>query len=336
MVKISIIVPVYNKAEFLASCLESILAQTMDDFELIVVNDGSKDNSGEIIDTIAAKDKRVIAIHQENGGVSAARNMGLKVAKGKYIGFVDADDILEKDMYELLYNNAIKHDADISMCGVKRIFPDKEEQHGGEDIFKVYNQREGLSGLLNGEILLSNYDKLFKRETVQGIWFEPALFEDTFYNFEALKNAKKTIFDGSLKYLYIIRENSHSMSAYGPKYFNTLKMTKKMLDICKQELPDHESEAKSFDFNTNMLVLNLILLDSQKNNLSDYKQVVTNLKQYSGYYAFGKHIKMRYKLGYSLFRISPRLYTKFLNFYVNSSRSEHLERKGKILETKES
>jgi hypothetical protein len=183
---------------------------------------------------------------------------------------------------------------------------------------------------------MSTYEKLFRKELVSDINYRPALFEDTFYNFEALMRAEKTVFDGSLKYKYIIRDNSISMAAYGPKYLNITFLSKEMVDICEQRFKDHLDEAKSFDFNQNMFVLNLILLDSQKNNLSDYKQVVTNLKQYLGYYATGKHIKMRYKLGYSLFRISPRLYTKFLNFYVNSSHSEHLERKGKILETKES
>ena len=102
MCEISIIVPVYKVEKYLKKCVDSILAQTFSDFELILVDDGSPDNSGRICDDYAKKDARVRVVHKQNGGLSSARNAGIEVAKGKYLGFVDSDDYIAEDMYELL------------------------------------------------------------------------------------------------------------------------------------------------------------------------------------------------------------------------------------------
>lgn len=327
MPQLSIIVPVFNKVKYMDVCIQSILAQTVTDFELILVNDGSSDGSGDKCDEYKNIDTRVIVIHQKNQGVSAARNAGLRIAKGQYIGFVDSDDILDKDMYEILINNAVKYNADISMCGVKRIFPNKVQLFGGNNTVKVYNRAEGVSGLLNGEILLSNYDKIYKAETVKNIEFAPPLFEDTFYNFEALKNANKSVFDDVIKYNYMIRDNSHSMSPFGWKYMNTIALSKRMVHICSKDMPEHLDEAKVFDFNSNIFVLNLILLASKETYSKEYKQVVNNLKAYSGFFKKAKGIKARYKYGYSLFSLSPQMYSSVLRLYSVLTNSEHLQRK---------
>lgn len=114
--KISIIMPVYNTGEYLHKCIQSILAQTLKEFELIIINDGSTDNSGEICDEYAKSDSRIKVIHKINEGVSVARNVGISVADGEYITFVDSDDWIEADMYSELYNYAKVYNADIVMC----------------------------------------------------------------------------------------------------------------------------------------------------------------------------------------------------------------------------
>ncbi len=126
MCEISIIVPVYKVEPYLRKCVDSILAQTFTDFEVILVDDGSPDNSGKICDEYASKDSRVRVIHKENGGLSSARNAGIDVARGKYLGFVDSDDYIEKDMYELLYDNIVKEQADLSICGIYDIYAGKK------------------------------------------------------------------------------------------------------------------------------------------------------------------------------------------------------------------
>lgn len=118
---ISIIVPVYNSEEYLEKCIESILNQTFKSFELILVNDGSTDSSKEICDKYRDMDKRVITIHKQNEGQASARNYGLEIAQGEYIGFVDSDDWIEINMFEVLYNACIKEDADISIMGLREL-----------------------------------------------------------------------------------------------------------------------------------------------------------------------------------------------------------------------
>lgn len=122
--KLTIIVPVYNAGAYLRKCLDSVLAQTLAEWELILVDDGSKDESGAICDEYAGKDPRVRVIHKENGGVSMARNAGLTAAAGEYIGFVDADDWIERDMFEKLLEQAEKTGADIVMCDVATVYSD--------------------------------------------------------------------------------------------------------------------------------------------------------------------------------------------------------------------
>ena len=124
MSKISVIVPVYNAEEYLHRCLDSILAQTFTDFELLLVNDGSKDNSGAICDDYAAKDSRIRVFHKENGGVSSARNIGLDNVKGGWVAFVDADDWLDVNMFQEMYDCAISASADAVYCDINMIFKD--------------------------------------------------------------------------------------------------------------------------------------------------------------------------------------------------------------------
>jgi glycosyltransferase involved in cell wall biosynthesis len=112
-IKVSVVIPVYNAEKFIAECIQSLLIQTLKECEFIFVNDGSLDRSGEIIEEYQKSDGRILLFNQENQGVSTARNNGLDVAVGQYIGFVDADDFIEKDMYEKLYNTALENDADI-------------------------------------------------------------------------------------------------------------------------------------------------------------------------------------------------------------------------------
>ena len=112
---VSIIVPVYNAERYLHRCIDSVLAQTYTNFELLLINDGSKDNSGEICDKYAVKDSRIRVFHKENGGVSSARNMGIDEAKGEWLSFIDSDDWIEPTMYEKMLQELIGNNADICM-----------------------------------------------------------------------------------------------------------------------------------------------------------------------------------------------------------------------------
>ncbi|EME3187758.1 glycosyltransferase, partial [Enterococcus faecalis] len=164
MPKISIIVPVYNVEKYLEKCVRSILAQTFTDFELILVDDGSPDSSGAMCDQFAEQDQRVKVIHKENGGLSDARNAGIEIATGEYLGFVDSDDYIADDMYELLYTNIVKEDADLSICGIYDVY------EGKEPIVKsliqgTFSREEALLLILQGNIIsVHAVNKLYKRK----------------------------------------------------------------------------------------------------------------------------------------------------------------------------
>jgi len=134
---ISVIVPVYLSKVFLEACVSSILAQTYSNLEVILVDDGSTDGSGDMCDAFAERDERVIVIHKANGGAASARNAGLDVAQGEFIGFVDSDDSIDADMYELLHKHIEEADADMSVCGLKMLFEGYTRTIGVPDEKKV-------------------------------------------------------------------------------------------------------------------------------------------------------------------------------------------------------
>ena len=122
---VSVIIPAYNIEDYIGRCLDSIISQTYKNLEIIVVDDGSRDHTGEILDNYAKKDRRIKVIHKENGGVSSARNKGIEAAEGDYIGFIDGDDLIESEMYKTLVDLLEEENADIAHCGYQMVFPDR-------------------------------------------------------------------------------------------------------------------------------------------------------------------------------------------------------------------
>ncbi len=216
---ISVVVPAYNIESYLPRCLDSILAQTHHNLQIIVVNDGSTDGTGRVIDSYAARDDRIVPIHKENGGVSSARIAGINIANGTYIGFVDGDDYIEPNMYEHLLDNSIKYDADISHCGYKMVFPDGHEDlyYGTNRIVEQTNE-QGLYDLLSGEFVEPGlWNKLYKKDIINFndslIWdSDIKINEDLLLNYIIFKKAKKAIFEDRTFYHYMLRKGSAATS----------------------------------------------------------------------------------------------------------------------------
>ena len=172
---ITIIVPVYNIENYLHQCIDSLLAQTYSNLEIILVDDGSKDNSGKICDDYAFVDSRIRVIHKSNGGLSDARNIGLSLAMGEYIGFVDSDDWIDPDMYELLLNSAIETGSYITVCGYYREYVNQKLECCSKK--KVYTQEEALSKLLvNIELQSHAVTKLYRKFLWDNIEFPVGKF----------------------------------------------------------------------------------------------------------------------------------------------------------------
>ena len=245
MTKVSVIVPVYNVEEYIAKCLDSLVKQTLKDIEIIVVNDGSPDNSQEIIDKYVKKYKNVKSYIKKNGGLSDARNYGLKYAKGKYIAFVDSDDYVDKTMMEKMYNTAIDNDLDIVVCdsielkGNNQILK-KSNLHYSDDVVKNYiiSPPMAWSRMYKEEIFNKN-------EFTKGIYYEDLDFTPSLVNV-----TKKIGFIEEGLYYYVQRDDSiMRQKKYNPKLLDIFKVLNKN----KELLYDDYKEEVEYLYITHLL-----------------------------------------------------------------------------------
>lgn len=205
---ISIIVPVYNMELYLRKCLDSIKSQSFTDWECILVDDGSTDSSPTICDEYASDDPRFKVIHKKNGGLSSARNTALKVASGQYIGFVDADDWIDPDMYQSLYNNIISHDAELAQIGYRKEYKGRHSTKHLTNSHKVINGKEAMREI--GMDRLPNYvwNKLHKRSIINCDFPEGRNFEDIYVYSKWLENVNIMVLDPTILYHYRMRKGS--------------------------------------------------------------------------------------------------------------------------------
>ncbi|MFH5186065.1 glycosyltransferase [Paenibacillus sp. TAB 01] len=299
--KVSIVVPIYNVAPYLERCLDSLTSQTLEELEIIAVNDGSTDGSGELLDRYAAKDKRIVAIHQPNGGVSAARNRGIRSATADYIGFVDPDDWTEREMYAELYHTALAERADIVMCTYIREFG----THGKEKRFplpeKVSYENEEvqakllrrLVGPLQDEIASPEYldawgtvwSKLYKTSLIRDHQVEfidlhvVGTNEDSLFNIHAVYHARKFVFLNKPYYHYW-RVNSGSVtSGYKPdlkdKWFELYGFIERFVE--EKRLPPEFRQALN-----NRICLNTLGLGLNTISAGNKAPALTKLRRLRG------------------------------------------------------
>ena len=211
---ISIIVPAYNIAPYLPRCMESLIAQTYRQLEIIVVDDGSTDETGAIIDDWAGKDSRIKAIHKENGGVSSARMAGIAAATGEWIGFVDGDDYAEPEMFAHLLKNAQEHGADISHCGYQMVFPDGHiDMYYNTGRKERFDHESGIQALIRGNYVEPGlWNKLFRRQLFDGLtdWLDQSIRinEDLLMNYYLFSRAESSYYEDLPLYHYMLRKGS--------------------------------------------------------------------------------------------------------------------------------
>ncbi|MFT3655740.1 putative glycosyltransferase EpsJ [Bacillus sp. B01(2024)] len=214
---VSVIVPMYKTEPFIKECAVSLTKQTLRDIEIIFVNDGSPDQSGRIAEQFAAEDARIRVIHKENGGLSSARNAGIKAARGRYIGFADGDDYAAETMFERLYEEAEKNRLDIAGCGYYKETPSKERTYMPPSlppgrIFTAAEMTELLTRAHEHRFIWYVWRYIYRREALQGLLFHEDIrfAEDSPFNLAAFKQASriKVIDEG----LYVYRENPQSLT----------------------------------------------------------------------------------------------------------------------------
>ena len=314
---ISVIVPVYNVEKYVSRTIDSILAQTMRDIEIILIDDGSTDGSSEIVDAYVARyPEKIQVIHTPNCGVTCARMAGIKRAKGDYIGFVDGDDEIEKDMYELLYKNAKKYQADISHCGYQMIFSDGRIHyfHNTGQIL-VQDTKKGVKDLLDGSLIEPGlWNKLFHKKLFDSILKNDLMDcsikinEDLLMNFYLFIAAKRSIFQDICKYHYIVRENSASRQKLNKhRIFDPIKVKE---IIIKKSDSSLVSDAKKSYIGTCIGIYNLLILERQQENKKQVRGLLMRYKQDFNL------LNCKYRIISWMIRYVPSIYEKTYKIYA--------------------
>lgn len=301
-VKISIIVPVYNTEKYLKRCIESIINQTYKNLEVILVDDGSSDKSPLICDEYAKKDKRIKVIHKENGGASSSRNIGMDVATGKYITFVDSDDFIKEDFVEYLYNLCIENNCEIVQCSFEVGSNEKFSDTSKIEKIEVYSNIEALC---SRSLKVTPWGKLYKTETIKSIKFPLGIINEddaTYYKF--IYNSKSVCITN--KQLYYYYQSDNSVMRNNSKYKRTdfINIYKDRIKFFKEkkEVILYEKSYERF-----CLVLMLFYINCKKDreNTNDKKQILDLYRENLKIVLKSKYTSIKFKLMFIIFNLTP-------------------------------
>ncbi|MEG2094792.1 MAG: glycosyltransferase [Lachnospiraceae bacterium] len=240
--QISVIVPIYNVEAYLEKCVKTIQSSTYENLQIILVDDGSTDTSPQICDRMKEKDERIEVIHKENGGLSSARNAGLKIAKGEYISFIDSDDYISEDMYENMLKSALKYNADITQCGYQKV------DENANVIFKtdmkdciLGNEKEIRDAYFIDKILaVIVCNKLYKYSVTQGIiMMEGRNNEDNIYMTDIIAKLKCVVILKERYYYYLQRSDSIMNCSFSEKKLDSIYAYDYALKRCCKDMPEY-------------------------------------------------------------------------------------------------
>lgn len=324
--KISVIVPVYNLAEYLPRCLDSILSQTHHNLEVIVVDDGSADASFDVMRHYARKDSRIKAIHQENGGVTSARLRGIAEATGDWIGFVDGDDEIEAQMYTRLLENAQKHSADISHCGYQRNYPDgKAEYHFNTGALREQDHITGLRDLLEERLIEPGLcSKLFRSSLFADLAEKMDLSiknnEDMLMNYYLFAKAACSVHEDVCPYHYILREGSASRRKLNEyRIYDPIRVRELILEQCEPELKD---DAKIALLRVILYIYALLVTEKDCDNRAHRQMVRAKLLENKKSISL---MGMRNRVLAGLICYAPQLFCLVFQLYVKLVLHGHYE-----------
>lgn len=279
---ISIIVPVYNVEKYLKKCVNSIITQTYTNLEIILVDDGSKDSSGEMCDEFSKSDSRIKVIHRKNGGLSAARNSGIEVYRGKYVTFIDSDDWIEPTYVEYLYYLLKKYNSDVSQCAFRYIDSKKKiyNKVTNSDYEEVYNSKDAIKNLLHSKYLITSaWGKLYKRCFFDRLRYpEGKLFEDIPVTYQVMLDSEKICYGDHALYNYFYNEGSISKSSFNPRRLEAIEFMKDSIEKVKEIYNDLDAECDVALFKS---YFNIYLTFENNDSYEEYRlDIKSNLKKY--------------------------------------------------------
>lgn len=326
--KITVIVPVFNVKNHLTKCLESILNQTYSNLELILVDDGSTDGSNVICDSIAMKDNRVTVIHQQNSGVSIARNNGMAEASGDYILFVDSDDYLELDMLNQLIG--LSEGAEIVICNFYMDYMNRSELFYKENLNKTYDSIEALREILSFDkhpVFLGHlWHKLFCRGLLESITFDSryALYEDMLFVVKAFLQAKSIRYTSYGGYHYVQRRSSITYSGFSHKTYSSVNAAAEIYSLIRKDLRVLSPEAQLLYMNANLRQAALCVYS--KVPYAILKQIKNNLRAEGFNRNILRRLSRKDRLYFHLLVMNEGMFILFYRIWIEPQRRRY-ERK---------
>lgn len=316
---ISVIVPVYNVAAYLPQCMDSILSQSYEALEVILIDDGSTDGSGVLCDAYEKKDSRVKVIHQKNGGAASAKNAGLRIATGEYLTFVDSDDYLEPGAYLFMVSTLESHGADVVQSGYRNIFTNSQEDHITQTTLCEYEATEYLRRYTNDWTCALLWDKLYKRALFEGIFFEEGhIVDDEFFTYQGVMNAQKVVFAPNVIYNY--RQRKSSVTAK-PEYrartvLDKLDYLQKRRKNVVEKFPELAA-----DYERNFVKMLLWLSKDAYGTEESLRQIKQLVKEYL---FSAKSCRHRWPVWYALLRIGALSVSRLLKNKDPMPQTDHL------------
>lgn len=316
---ISIIVPVYNVEKYLEKCVYSILNQSYKNLEVILVNDGSNDNSGKICDELSREDSRIRVYHKDNGGLSDARNYGVAKANGEYVGFVDSDDYIDQYMYENLYKAIRKYNTQIAECGITRVYKNnKLRPHYDGEEYSLVVDREGYlkEYLENKKVYGAAVCKLLSIDLAKVLKFpDGKVYEDVFYTLELLKKVDKyTLISGNY-YYYYIRGNSITTKKFSSRDMDYIEIIDKIGEYTLNNYSKLKEKLFIRQGFAYLSIFNQIIQLNDYRQIPEYSILIDKLKNIRSNIIFNKLAPKSLKIAIILLNINEGLYKKVLKKY---------------------
>lgn len=320
---ISVIIPVYNCGGYLPRCVESLQKQTYEDLQMILVDDGSTDDTPALCDSLAAADGRITVLHRPNGGVSSARNAGLAAAKGDYITFADADDYVNPDHVMNLYNAMQRHGCDVAICSyiteseTKCSQPKSGESGGYNEV--CYSHDSAVCELLAGGAVGGYvWNKLYRRELLEGVTFDGSIkiLEDLLFNYNVFKNVSSAVFSEAKSYHYIQRGQSAMHRGFGEEHRAMVDTARRIRDDLSDASPELADAGKGLLATTILWVVD-VMAEYGPYDKALVKQYRAEFKPLKKTYMKLKRVPFSYRasavffsMGYGVFKCSVRTVRK--------------------------
>ena len=311
---ISVVVPIYNSEKYLEECIRSILNQTYKKLEILLIDNGSTDNSRDICDKFSEDDDRVKVVHKKHGGIASARNCGISYLTGEYVSFIDSDDCIASDFYEILLSVSQKYDADISI--IKETSKEeeiyKEYKIDGQYI-NIFEQKQAIKKLLDGKPFhFEVWNRLYKKNIIKLNDFpDYNAGEDMLATFAFFMRSKKIVFVNCPKYYYRPSETGVSRQKISDKKLDIINVLDILLENTNKYYPDltHKMIAKKVYFYAHLIKK---MLDSDYNDKNNYEMMISYVRSHMKEFYKGKHTILQ-KFFVTMIAVNPRIITSLIN-----------------------